>query len=113
MLLKPLPQSGDLPKVFQAFKLSSKRIPKFRCHAGRTWDSSNLYINGNRFELWSDTTWGNAGYFCYNGNWYRVSFVQTINGKQETLLEYEQHYNIYTEMVIRKGGAYVRSEGDK
>lgn len=39
---------------------------------GRSWDYTELKINGKKIEADIDTTWGKYFYFPWQGSWYKM-----------------------------------------
>ena len=61
------------------------KLPVYRCKKplfkdvhGRTWDSSNVLLNGETIQFYLDTSWGHYVYFALKDGliyqWYKVKF---------------------------------------
>lgn len=58
--------------------VSKCKRPSFKDVRGRTWDSTTLLFNGEKVDVWLDTTWGEYIYFQYDNSWRKVRMVSTL-----------------------------------
>lgn len=62
-------EDEDSDEVFYADNTSK---PKMGVRGGHTWDSANMYIDGEQVSLYLDSTWGDYGYFEYDDTCYKL-----------------------------------------
>lgn len=46
--------------------------PKMGYQKGQAWDTANISIDGETYEMFLETSYGNKGYFKYDGKWYSL-----------------------------------------
>lgn len=65
---------------FEDYNIKVTEMPKMKNEGESWWDEvKTINIDGNKTEIYADTTWGEYGYFKFNKNWYKVA----ISGVEE------------------------------